>query len=120
MADPETNKTGGSAYVAVHSVVIVLAGMLSGIFGGAFAEHMQHWRGEFLGFPFTYHGLLFFISAGLRLASLVFLIGMPEPGAYTARAAMRHMLGNIYANVQTVFVAGWRGLEWVKRIVRRR
>jgi len=120
MADSETNKTGGSAYVAVHSVVIGMAGMLSGIFGGLFAEHMQHWRGVILGFPFTYHGLLFFISAGLRLASLVWLIGMPEPGSRTAREALRYMLGNIYANVQTVFVTSRRGLGWVKKVVVRR
>ena len=117
MADSDTNEVGGSAYVAVHSAVIGIAGICSGLFGSLIAHNMHDWHAVILGWPVTYHGLLFFISAVLRLTSLIWLIGMAEPQSYTARAALRYMVSSIYANVQTVFVGGWRGLEWIKRAV---
>lgn len=117
MADSDTNVEGGSAYVAVHSAVIGVAGICSGLFASVIAHHLHDWRATILGWPVTYHGLLFFISAVLRLSSLLWLIGMVEPQSYTARAALRYIVSNIYANVQTVFVNRWRGLEWLRRMV---
>ncbi len=120
MADTDTNKAGGSAYVAVHSVVIGIAGSLSGIFGGTIAETLKDWHDEWMGMTVTYHGLLFLISAGIRLASLVWLIGMPEPQSYTARAALRYMVASIYTQVQVVVVAPFRGLAKLKRFTFRK
>lgn len=114
-----TDKAGkGSAYVAVHSAAIGIAGLLSGVFAGSLAETLSRvdWRGSIFGWPLTYHGLLFVISAGLRLAALVFLIGMAEPTAYTARAAIRYMAANIYSNLQQAVFGSIRGVVRISRL----
>mgnify|MGYP000110484201 CR=1 FL=1 len=118
MADSDTNVQGGSAYIAVHSAVIGVAGICSGLFASLVVEQLHDWHAVILGWPVTYHGLLFFISAVLRLTSLIWLIGMPEPESYTTPAAFRYIVGNIYANVNTVLVNGWRGFGRMKKILR--
>ena len=119
MADSDTNDVGGSAFVAVHSAVIGIAGFCSGMFAGYLAENLHNWQAVILGWPITYHGVLFFISAVIRLCSLLWLIGMVEPESYTTRAALRHMVGNIYTNVQMIAVNRWRGLEWLWKFIRK-
>jgi len=112
MSASEEGQRQGSAYVAVNSVVMAVAGILSGLFGGVVANMMGDWRGTLLGWPLTYHGVLFLISGGLRLASLLWLIGLQEPEAYSTRDAVRYVVGNIYSNVQqAVFMP-------VRRLVR--
>ncbi|MEX2213018.1 MAG: MFS transporter [Phycisphaeraceae bacterium] len=111
----DQNQAGGSAFVAVHSFFIGIAGVASGIFGGLVAQTLRDYRGEFLGYPLTYHGLLFAISAGIRIASLVWLIGMHEPESYTARAALRYMATNIYSNMQQAMFASVRGLGRLRK-----
>ncbi len=88
----------GSAYVAVHWLVLAIAGAISGLFGGAMAEALGEWKGTFLGQPLTYHGVLFLISATLRAASLLWLLGMHEPKAYATKAAIQYVAGTIYSN----------------------
>lgn len=99
-----------SAYVAVYSIVIAAAGVASGLFGGVFAQTMRDWHGSLMGVPLTYHGLLLLISAALRLSALIWLIGLEEHHAYSARAAIRYMAANIYSNVQQSLFAPARGL----------
>jgi MFS family permease len=96
-----------SAYIAVNSVVSATAGILSGLLGGALAEAMGDWSGVLLGWPLTYHGVLFIISGALRLAALGWLFGLEDTRAYTTRAALRYMGTSIYSNLQqAVFVPG--------------
>lgn len=90
----------GSSFIAMHSLVVAVGGTCSGLFGGAVAQALEDWRGSFFDWPLTYHGLLLLISAAMRAVSLVWLIGMHEPRAYTTRAALRYMATNIYSNVQ--------------------
>lgn len=106
----------GSAYVAVNSLVVALAGVASGLFGGAVAEAMADWHGSFLGYPLTYHGVLLLLSAALRAAALLWLIKMVEPQAYTTRAALRFMTTNIYSNVQQAVFSPARGLVRLGRL----
>jgi len=104
-------RSRGSSYVAINSLVVAGAGMLSGLFGGAVAHWLGNaWRGTFLGWPLTYHGVLFLISGGLRLASLAWLIGLEDPHAYGTRAAVRYMAANIYSNVQQALFMPTRGI----------
>lgn len=97
---PPSTQTRASAYIAVNSVVVAVAGTLSGVFGGALASGLAHWRGTILGWPLTYHGLLFLISAALRVVALAWILNIDEPGAHTTRAAFRYMRANIYSNLQ--------------------
>jgi MFS family permease len=107
---------GGSAYVAIFNFAIGIAGIASGIFGGIIAHHFKDWHTDILGWPVTYHGLLFAISAVLRLGSLLFLIGMHEPEAHTARAAMRFITAGLYSNIQQVATLGVKGLILLRKI----
>jgi MFS family permease len=107
LSDRYAGKPERSGYVAVNSLFGALAGVLSGLFGGAVAEAFKDWHGSLFGWPLTYHGLLFLISGGLRLAALGWLIGLEDPKAYTTRAALRYMGSNFYSNLQqAVFLPG--------------
>ncbi|MFW6162227.1 MAG: MFS transporter [Planctomycetota bacterium] len=90
----------GSGYLAVNSVVVSTAGILSGLLGGTVASWLEGWEGSLLGQRVTYHGVLFLISGALRLAALGWLIGMREPQAQPTRAAVRYIAVNIYSNVR--------------------
>jgi MFS family permease len=89
-----------SAYVAINSVVVATAGTLSGLFAGAFAKGMRDWHGSIWGLDLTYHGVLFAISSALRIVALLFLRGIEEPRAFSARNAFRYMAGTMYSNLQ--------------------
>jgi MFS family permease len=98
LADATPGKSGG--YVAVNSALNAVAGVLSGLFGGAVAQTMAHWHGTLLGWPLTYHGVLFIISGGLRLLALVWLVDLEDPRAATTRVALRYLGTNLYSNLQ--------------------
>ena len=93
-----------TAYVAVNSVVVAIAGTLSGLFGGALAKGLAGWQGTFFGVLLTYHGILFLISAVFRLAALFWLRGIEDPKAFSARDAMRYMAADMYSNLQSTMV----------------
>ncbi len=109
----------GSAYVAVHSTVVATAGVLSGVFGGALAHIFAGWEGEIFGWPLTYHGILLIISAVLRFAALLWLIGLHEPTAVPTRSAIRYVVAHIYGNVQQAIFTPTRGLGRLGRLTYR-
>ena len=114
----------GSAYVAINSAACAVAGILSGLFGGAVAQALGDWRTTILGYPLTYHGVLFIISSVLRLAAVGWLIGFQDHRAATARTALRYLGTNLYSNLQqAVFIPG-RALQqlsrWTYQSTRRR
>lgn len=77
----ETRRDGahlGSAYAAISSAAVAIAGTLSGIFGGWLAEALKHWHTIIYGWPVTFHVVLFFISAVFRIVALLFVLGMKE------------------------------------------
>jgi len=113
MSASEKGQRQGSAYLAVNSVAVAAAGVLSGLFGGAVAALVgKGWTGTIFGWPVTYHGLLFLISGGVRLAALFWLIGLHEPEAYGTRAAVRYVVANIYSNLQQAIFMPIR--RWVR------
>ena len=104
MSDTSDN---GSAYVVVNSTVTAIAGILSGLFGGAVAQLLGDWHTTQAGVTLTYHGVLFIISAIIRTLGLFWLIGFEDPQAGTPRAALRYLGTNLYSNLQqAVFIPG--------------
>lgn len=104
-----------SAYLAVNSVAIAVAGVLSGLFGGVLARSMEEWAGSLFGWPLTYHGLLLLISSGLRGVSLLWLIGLKDQGARSTRMAIRQVRADIHSNMQQAFLMPARRLGGTRR-----
>jgi MFS family permease len=100
MSQSKQNGGGGSAYIAINSVVIAVAGVASGLFGGVVAELMETWQGSLFGWPLTYHGVLFLVSAALRIVAVAWAISLTEPGAVGTRAAIRYITSHVYSNMQ--------------------
>lgn len=68
----------GSAYVALNSTVVAVAGTLSGLFAGWVAQALQGWHLILRGWPVTFHVVLFFISAVVRIAAILCVLGMRD------------------------------------------
>ncbi|MEI6807865.1 MAG: MFS transporter, partial [bacterium] len=95
-------------YIVVFNMVGAIAGCSSGIFGGAIAEWLKDWHGTLLGFQLTYHGVLFIVSGGLRLAALAWLIGLVDERAYGARETLRYMANELFSNLQQAAAVPFR------------
>jgi MFS family permease len=77
----ESGKSGnrlGSAYAALNSAVVAVAGTVSGLFGGWLAEALAGWHTYLWGWLITYHGVLFGVSALLRLVALGWIWRLPD------------------------------------------
>lgn len=119
LSESQGGARAGSAYVALNSVVVAVAGTLSGLFGGAVAEWLgSDWKIIVFNWPITYHGVLFIISAVLRAASLLWLIGLQEAGSRRTRDAARYVAGNVYSNVQQAILMPSRIAGLVGRVSR--
>lgn len=92
----------GSAYIALNSFIVAIAGTLAGVMLGALAEALKEWRGALFGYPLTYHFILFVLSALLRLAALGWLLGIEEPRAYSLRAAVSYITSDLYSGAQQI------------------
>ena len=112
LAETKKGRTGGSAYVAVNAIVVGVGGALSGLIGAVVAGALPAVRWEWtLGPGFvvvvTYHGVLFLISMALRVAALIWAVGMEEPRAVGTRESLRYVSVSLYSNVvQGLFMPG--------------
>jgi len=106
-----------SAYLAVYAVTGALAGALSGVFGGIMARALSGWEGLFLGWPLTYHGVLFLISGALRALSLLWLIGLKDRGAHGLRDTLRQMGGDARGGARRALVVTGRATHWLTAAV---
>jgi MFS family permease len=111
--DSGQRKTSG--YVALNSVAGALAGVLSGLFGGAVAQWLRGWHGTLLGWPLTYHGVLFLIAGGVRLLALAWVMDLEDKGAQPTRAALRYMGTNLYSNLQQAIYLPGRLFSQISR-----
>jgi MFS family permease len=111
LAGSSEGRRGGSAYVAVYSIAVALGGMLSGLIGGLVAARLGDfaWMIPIAGIVMSYHGLLFVLSAGLRVVAMLVLVGVHEPRALPTRDALRYVTTNLYNNAVEV-------LHWPTRI----
>jgi MFS family permease len=93
-------KSGGTAYTAVNSVIVNIAGCLGGLFYGSIAEKLQLRTWDWgLGRPVNYYDVIFIVSAGLRLIAVLPMLRMKEPEAEPTLEALRFMAGSLYNNV---------------------
>jgi MFS family permease len=99
-------RSSDSAFIAINSVAVAVAGTLSGLFGGGVAEWLgSDWHTTICGWPLTYHGVLFLCSGVLRLAAVGWILTLKEPKTGVAtRDALRYMASNLHSNlVQATF-----------------
>jgi MFS family permease len=95
---------GGSAYVAVNSVIINLAGCLGGLVAGLIAQALSTWDwAPVAGLKhFSFYDVLFALSAVLRLAAVgIFLPFIIEPAARPAAETLRFMTLNLRRHLST-------------------
>ena len=82
--------SGGSAYFAVNSVIVNIAGCAGGLMAGGVAQGLKDWSVVTSFKTFVSYDVLFVISALLRLvAVVVFLPHIHEHAARPTRQAMR-------------------------------
>jgi MFS family permease len=98
---------GGSAYVAVNSVIVNVAGCLGGLAAGLIAQGLQDWSWV----PFagakavSFYDVLFALSGVLRLAAVaIFLPFIHEPTARSSVEALRFITVAIRCTSVTIFV----------------
>lgn len=105
----DRQRTSNTAVIAINSMVVAIAGTISGLFGGGIAQWLGNdWRTTVCGHPLTYHGVLFLCSAVLRLAALGWLFTLKEArGTVATREVFRYMATNVYSNLlQATFFPG--------------
>jgi hypothetical protein len=91
---------GGSAYVAINSVIINIAGCLGGLAAGVIAESLKNWGHFWLFKTFRGYDILFAVSAVMRLlAVVVFLPFIHDATARPTVQAVRFMMSNVYNNL---------------------
>jgi MFS family permease len=104
---------GGSAYVAVNSVIVNVAGCMGGLVAGLIAQGLKDWSWTLLAGskPFTFYDVLFILSGVLRLAAVVaFLPFIHEPGARSTLEALRFIAGSACSTLANVVVVPVRAV----------
>jgi len=110
---------GRSKYIAASSVLISLGGILGGLFGGVVAQLLEMLAGSWgqtrldIG-PLHWNQwhATFAISFVTRLLAVLWLVHMPDPGAATTRAMIRHVSVNVYNAVSTMLFYPLRVFGW--------
>ncbi len=95
---------GRSYYIAAAAVVAAVGGVFGGLAGGGIAYALRGLQDSPLHLgPFhwnNYHAT-FLASMLLRGGAILFLVGMPDPGARPLREMMRQVRFDAYSNVMT-------------------
>jgi MFS family permease len=107
--------SGGSAYVAVNSVIINIAGCMGGLAAGVLATTLGNWawRPFAWGKSYTFYDLLFAGSGILRVAAVVlFLPLVHEPGARATGETFRFLCAEIGGDLLRLIR---RPLGWTSR-----
>lgn len=109
---------GRSTFVAVSSALISIGGALGGVAGGWLAEckWLYHFHAnpiEWGTFVWSNWHIIFAMGMVARMLSVLFLIGMRDPGAGTVGDLLRYMRSNMANNVAArlfypLRVFGWR------------
>ena len=111
----DNGEAGGSAYVAVNSVIINIAGCVGGLSAGIIAKFLKDWHWD-PGVPgiasVGFYEVLFALSGVMRLvAAIVFLPFLVEQNAGSTMEALRFMSANIYNNLFGAILAPMRFLR---------
>ena len=106
---------GRSKYVAAHGVLISTGGMIGGLVGGTVAGSLAFLQSEPIRLgPLVWNNwhATFALSLLARLAALVSLINMPDPGAGSFRNMVRYIGGNVYNQAATFIFYPLRVFGW--------
>ncbi|RPI60351.1 MAG: MFS transporter, partial [Planctomycetaceae bacterium] len=107
--------TGRSKYVAAASVLVNFGGAAGGIVGGIVAQKFVGLHLMIGPMLLNNYILTFVISIVVRLASLAWLHGMPDPGARNVRSLFRYWSENTYNNVISRLFFPMRIFGWGRR-----
>ena len=113
---------GRSKYIAAAAAFFAIGGFAGGLTGGYLCKFLTERHGmayddaPLVVGPFLWNNwhIVFMLSAALRATSLLWLIGMPDPGAKPFGQVFRHIRGSLY-NYSLPWLFGW---PW--RVFRRR
>lgn len=116
----DSTAVASSAYVGVAAIATSVGGVMSGVLGGGMAAIFRdfHWELPELGIVFTYHSLLFALSAALRLLAVLFACRLAEPAATGTLDAVRYMSSMLYSNVRQTLLLPARVLQPLKSVYR--
>lgn len=109
--------TAGSAYVALNSTIVAVAGILSGVFGSIIASGFAdlYYPLPWLDTVLTYHGVLFLTSTVLRVLAMTWVVTLVEPEASGTRHAIRYMTTWFYSNARQAMLIPTRVIGRVAR-----
>ncbi len=97
-----SQSAGRSKYVATAAAFTAVGGFAGGLVGGHLAELFDYLqKAPIVVGPFRWNNwhLTFMVSMAARAAAILWLIGMPDPGATPFRDVMRRIRFNAYNNV---------------------
>jgi MFS family permease len=108
--------TGSSRYIAASSVLISTGGMLGGLAGGVLTQSLQVLQDSPIRLgPLLWNNwhVAFGVALLARSLAILWLVGMPDPGAASVRSLIRSTGMNVYNNIVTrafyvLRVFGWR------------
>ena len=106
---------GRSRYVAASRFYISTGGILGGVAGGALTYSLAFMQDDPLMIgPFLYNNwhVAFAASLLFRVLSLLFLIGMHDPGSKSVRHAARQVGAGVYNAVAVGLLMPMRALPW--------
>ncbi len=89
---------GRSKYVAASAVLISCGGVLGGLLGGVMVQSLEFLRTNPIRwgpFEWNHWQASFLVSLIVRLASLAWLVHMPDPGAQPVRLMLRYLTANV-------------------------
>lgn len=82
-----------------------IAGSVSGVLSGLVASQLSDWQGTIFGHTMTFHAILSFITGGIRILALLWLIGITEPGAVPTGEALKQVGAELLNTSQQVVPA---------------
>lgn len=104
---------GRSKYVAAHAVFCGLGGFIGANVGGFLADSLAFisWQHPIRVGPFEWNNwhATFLLSTAARVAALLLLIKMPDPGARRARDMVRTVGGEMLQLLTGRWLSGWLG-----------
>ena len=109
---------GRSKYVAASAVLISIGGAMGGLLGGAMVQSLEFLRTHpiVLGpFEWNHWHAAFAVSLVVRLASLGWLVHMPDPGARPVRYVLRYLTANVSNAVSGRLFYPLRVFGWGRR-----
>lgn len=96
-----SDERGRSAYVAATSILSALAGIGGSFVGGGLAELLDGFEQPLGPMVFVHYHVIFLISGLIRAGSMLFMVGMADPGAKPTMVMIRAFSINAYHNLTT-------------------